>query len=58
MIITSAVDLAAPIQGQVVADLGFGGEVGLRLLLDRVGPYGRVHGIDLSADMVKRAERN
>lgn len=57
MIITAAVDLAAPIQGQVVADLGFGGEVGLRLLLDRVGPYGRVHGIDLSADMVKRAER-
>jgi arsenite methyltransferase len=55
--IRAAIDLAAPIAGQTVADLGFGGGVGLRLLLDRVGPYGRVRGVDLSTDMVRRAER-
>ena len=54
--ISAAIDLAAPAVAQHVADLGFGGGVGLRLLLDRVGPCGRVHGIDLAPDMVARAE--
>ncbi|OCF85566.1 SAM-dependent methyltransferase [Nocardia brasiliensis] len=41
--------------GDVVADIGFGGGLGISLLLDRVGPYGFVYGIDISRDMVTRA---
>jgi arsenite methyltransferase len=41
--------------GAVAADMGFGGGVGLELLLQRVGPEGRVHGVDLSPTMVSRA---
>jgi ubiquinone/menaquinone biosynthesis C-methylase UbiE len=43
--------------GQTAADIGFGGGVGLRLLLDRVGPAGSVHGIDVSTTMVDQARR-
>ena len=43
--------------GQTGADIGFGGGVGLRLLLDQVGPTGRVHGIDVSTTMVDQAGR-
>jgi SAM-dependent methyltransferase len=41
--------------GATAADLGFGGGVGLELLLERVGPQGHVHGVDLSPTMVSRA---
>jgi len=41
--ITAAVDALAPSEGAVVADIGFGGGVGVELLLDRVGAAGRVH---------------
>src|SRR5713101_3528535 len=41
--------------GGVVADLGFGG--GLGLLLARVGDTGQVYGVDLSPTMVSRAGR-
>jgi arsenite methyltransferase len=41
--------------GATAADLGFGGGLGLKLLLERVGPQGRVLGVDLSPTMVKRA---
>jgi len=41
--------------GAVAADLGFGGGVGLELLLERVGSQGQVHGVDLSPTMVSRA---
>jgi arsenite methyltransferase len=44
-------------EGETAADLGFGGGLGLRLLLDRVGPTGRVHGLDRSATAVRRAWR-
>ncbi|MGW4242207.1 class I SAM-dependent methyltransferase [Nocardia sp. NPDC004722] len=37
-----------------MADIGFGGGVGLSLLLDRVGAGGTVHGVDISPDMVAR----
>lgn len=47
-----ALDLRA---GEVGADFGFGGGVALGLLLDRVGPGGRVIGVDLSPAMVRRA---
>jgi arsenite methyltransferase len=43
--------------GAVAADLGFGGGVGLELLLERVGSHGQVYGVDLSPTMVSRASR-
>ncbi|TMF42387.1 MAG: class I SAM-dependent methyltransferase [Chloroflexi bacterium] len=43
--------------GAVAADLGFGGGVGLEMLLERVGHQGQVHGVDLSPTMVSRASR-
>ena len=43
--------------GAVVADLGFGGGLGLELLLERVGVDGRVHGVELSPTMLSRASR-
>jgi arsenite methyltransferase len=43
--------------GAVAADLGFGGGVGLELLLARIGDTGQVYGVDLSPTMVSRASR-
>jgi SAM-dependent methyltransferase len=43
--------------GDTVADIGFGGGVGLQLLVDRVRPDGQVHGIELSDTMLRAAER-
>jgi arsenite methyltransferase len=43
--------------GALAADLGFGGGVGLELLLARVGDQGQVYGVDLSPTMVSRASR-
>jgi arsenite methyltransferase len=43
--------------GQTAADIGFGGGVGLRPLLDRVGPVGHVHGVELSDTMLAVARR-
>ena len=53
--VAAAVDAAAPPRGGVVADIGFGGAIGLRLLLDRVGDDGVVHGIEIADDMLRRA---
>ncbi len=53
--VTPTVDALELRAGEVGADVGFGGGVALELLLDRVGPSGRVLGVDLSADMVNRA---
>ena len=55
--IERAVDAVSLSAGDVAADVGFGGGLGLRLMLERVGPSGTVHGIDVSADMVGRAAR-
>jgi SAM-dependent methyltransferase len=52
----AAVDALALQPGDAAADLGFGGGVGLPLLLDRVGPTGTVHGVDPSETMRRRAE--
>lgn len=49
----TATDLEA---GQSGADIGFGGGVGLRPLLDRVGRDGRVYGVELSQTMLARAQ--
>ncbi|MEV0058312.1 methyltransferase domain-containing protein [Nocardia sp. NPDC050718] len=53
--IAEAVAATGADRGATVADIGFGGGVGLTLLLDRVGPDGVVHGIEPSADMLARA---
>lgn len=50
----AATDLVA---GQTAADVGFGGGVGLRPLLDRVGPDGHVHGVDFSPTMLAMGGR-
>lgn len=50
-----AVAELAPTSGETVADIGFGGGIGLRMLLDAVGPAGAVHGVELSALSVGRA---
>jgi arsenite methyltransferase len=52
--ITAAVEATDPQPGQVAADIGFGGGLGLALLLDRVG---QVHGVDISTSMIERARR-
>lgn len=44
-----------PDEGSAVADVGFGGGVGLELLLDSVGPAGSVHGVEVSETMLSQA---
>lgn len=41
----------------MLADIGFGGGGGLKLLLDNVGRAGCVHGVEVSGTMVARASR-
>jgi arsenite methyltransferase len=53
--IAAAVDSAEIPRGAVAMDVGFGGGVGLQLLLDRVGDDGVVHGIEIADDMLRRA---
>lgn len=53
--IADAVDALELQAGATAADLGFGGGLGLAMLLERVGPQGRVLGVDLSPTMVSRA---
>jgi arsenite methyltransferase len=53
--IAAAVDAADVPRGGVAADIGFGGGLGLQLLLDRVGAGGVVHGIEVADDMLNRA---
>jgi arsenite methyltransferase len=55
--VTAAVDsLTIPSSG-VVADVGFGGGVGLRRLLDRVDARGKVYGVEVSSVMLSSAAR-
>jgi SAM-dependent methyltransferase len=53
--IRAAVEATRAGAGATVADLGFGGGAGLSLLLDRVGPSGTVHGVEISDEMLARA---
>jgi arsenite methyltransferase len=53
--IGAAVDAAEVPRGGVAADIGFGGGIGLRLLLDRVGDDGVVYGFEIADDMLRRA---
>lgn len=55
--VTAAVAASAAGPGEAVADVGFGGAVGLPLLLDRVGAQGQVYGIEISTSMLARAAK-
>jgi ubiquinone/menaquinone biosynthesis C-methylase UbiE len=44
--------------GEVVLDLGSGGGIDCFLAAERVGPGGRVIGLDMTTDMIKLARRN
>lgn len=55
--ISAAVDALDILPAATLADLGFGGGIGLELLLRRTGQRGLVHGIDLSTTMVEAASR-
>ncbi|MEV6771729.1 methyltransferase domain-containing protein [Nocardia sp. NPDC051030] len=55
-LIDAAVAASEVAPGESAADIGFGGGIGLTLLLDRVGAQGTVTGVELSRDMLKRAE--
>jgi arsenite methyltransferase len=55
--VKAAVDATGAGAGASVVDVGFGGGVGLSLLLDRVGPSGTVHGVEISEEMLAAASR-
>jgi arsenite methyltransferase len=56
--VTEAVEALSVQPGAALADIGFGGGLGLELFLSRAGPTGHVHGIELSSEMLARAERH
>jgi SAM-dependent methyltransferase len=49
---------AGLLQGEIVLDLGCGGGLDAFLAARRVGPAGRVIGVDVTLEMVKRAKEN
>lgn len=53
--IAAAVEALGLTGGETVADIGFGGGIGLELLLARVGGTGRVDGVEPSPDMIALA---
>ena len=55
--VSAAVEALPLTHGDTVADLGFGGGVGLDLLLRHVGTSGHVDGVDVSATMLSHAAR-
>ena len=56
-LVSAAVQALHTDDDAVVADVGFGGGVGLKLLLDSVSRSGRVHGVEVSDTMLKQAAR-
>jgi len=52
------VALASLKEGETVVDLGCGGGIDVFLAAKRVGSKGRVIGIDMTEDMIKKAEAN
>jgi arsenite methyltransferase len=55
--VSAAVEALHPDPAAAVADVGFGGGVGLKFLLDSVGESGRVHGVEVSETMLHNAAR-
>jgi len=56
-VVAAAVEHTGVGAGDRAADLGFGGGIGLRLLLQRVGDGGHVDGVDVSETMLDAAHR-
>src|SRR5213076_3336775 len=54
--VAAAVQATEIAPGGAAADIGFGGGVGLGLLLERVGDNGVVHGVEVADDMLNRAQ--
>lgn len=54
-VIAAAVETLGLAGGETVADIGFGGGLGLDLLLARVGETGQVNGVEPSPDMIALA---
>ena len=54
-VIVAAIEALDLTGSEEVADIGFGGGLGLDLLLDKTRNGGRVHGVEPSPDMLKRA---
>jgi arsenite methyltransferase len=52
---TALIDLT---EGQIVLDLGSGGGIDVLLSAQRVGPTGKVYGLDMTDDMLALARRN
>lgn len=57
MNVTEAVSALSLPADAVAADIGFGGGIGLTLLLEAVGSSGQVHGVDVSQTMLDQAAR-
>src|ERR1700748_1457441 len=55
--VSAAVQALQPDPAAVVADVGVGGRVGLKFLLDSVVQSGRVHGVEVSDTMLSHAAR-
>jgi arsenite methyltransferase len=53
--VEAAVEASEVTAGANAADVGFGGGIGLGLLLERVGATGVVHGVEVADDMLERA---
>ncbi len=51
-------EVAALAQGETVLDLGSGGGIDVLLSAERVGPSGRVFGLDMTDEMLELANRN
>ncbi|MFI7001410.1 class I SAM-dependent methyltransferase [Nocardia sp. NPDC050175] len=56
-LMAGSADALAAAPGSRVADIGFGGGYGLKILLDQVGEQGTVYGIDLSSTAIAQAQR-
>jgi SAM-dependent methyltransferase len=56
--VASPTQVAALRAGEVVLDLGCGGGIDVLLAARRVGPTGRVYGLDMTPEMVALARRN
>ncbi len=50
--------LASLAEGEIVLDLGSGGGIDVLLAAQRVGPTGKVYGLDMTEDMLELARRN
>jgi arsenite methyltransferase len=55
--VKAAAQALQPDTAAAVADVGFGGGVGLKFLLDGIGKSGRVHGVEVSETMLSNASR-